>query len=94
MRFRLALFGAWHLGGDLEERQIIRKTLRDAYDRASGVVHGGDLAFNESNRKLLADAQALCRRGILRLIKEGMPSTEEWGNLILGSALPTAEERC
>ena len=88
MRFRLALFGAWYLGGDFEERQTIRKTLRDAYDRASGVVHGGGLELNESNRKLLADAQDLCRRGILRLIDEGMPSTEEWGNLILGSGLP------
>ena len=88
MRFRLALFGAWHLGDDLEKRQTIRKTLRDAYDRASGVVHGRDLEFNESNRKLLADAQDLCRRGILRLIEEGIPSPEEWGDLILGSALP------
>ena len=88
MRFRLALFGAWHLGDDLEKRQTIRKTIRDAYDGASGVVHGRDLEYNESNRKLLADAQDLCRQGILRLIEEGIPSPEEWGDLILGSALP------
>ena len=30
MRFRLALFGAWHLGGSLDERRSIRKTLRYA----------------------------------------------------------------
>ena len=87
MRFRLSLFGAWHLGADLEERQTIRKALRDAYDRASGVVHGGDLEDNESSRELLSAAQDLCRQGILKLIREGMPSSEEWGNLILGSEL-------
>ena len=36
MRFRLSLFGAWHLAEDLEERRRIRKVLRDAYDTASG----------------------------------------------------------
>ena len=41
MRFRLSLFGAWHLGATLEDRRDIRKTLRDAYGRASGAVHTG-----------------------------------------------------
>ena len=43
MRFRLALFGAWHLGADFEERRSIRKGLRDAYDTASKAVHEGEL---------------------------------------------------
>lgn len=42
MRFRLALFGAWHLGETYAKRQEIRKILRDAYDKASGAVHTGE----------------------------------------------------
>ena len=66
MRFRLALFGAWFLGTDFQDRKLIRKTLRAAYDRASGAVHTGEIEFNTENHELLADAQDLCRRGILK----------------------------
>ena len=84
MRFRLALFGAWHLGSDFEERKKIRRTLRDAYDTASGAVHGGDLEYTPENKELLSDAQDLCRQGILKMLREGYPSQEQWGDLILG----------
>ena len=80
MRFRLALFGAWHLGEDLEERRSIRKTLRDAYDNASKAVHAGELPRAEARG--LSKARNLCRRGILKLLHEGPP--EDWGDLILG----------
>ena len=82
MRFRLSLFGAWHLGADFGERKRIRKTLRDAYDAASGAVHTGDLDDSSDKRELLEDAQKLCRRGILKLLDEGPP--RDWGDLILG----------
>ena len=83
MRFRLALFGAWHLGANVNERKKIRKTLRDTYDIASKAVHGGNLEFSEGNRSLLAEGQRLCRLGILKILKEGGP--DDWGELILGS---------
>ena len=41
MRFRLALFGAWHLADGPDGRRSVRKTLRDAYDDASTAVHLG-----------------------------------------------------
>lgn len=82
MRFRLALFGAWHLGEDFEGRKEIRKTLRRTYDVASAAVHGGDLEFSEDNRSLLAESQNLCRQGILKLLEEGTPN--DWGEMILG----------
>ena len=85
MRFRLALFGAWHLGVDFEERKKVRRKLRDAYDTASGAVHGGDLKKTLAIRELLSDAQDLCRRGILKMLREGYPSQEHWGDLILGA---------
>ena len=82
MRFRLALFGAWHLSANLDERRSIRKTLRDAYDMASKAVHFGEVAGNE-HANLLPDAQNLCRRGIYKLLLEGQP--QDWGDLILGA---------
>ena len=83
MRFRLSLFGAWHLGSDMEDRRWIRKRLREAYDMSSGAVHSGVLAYTSDNRELLSDAQDLCRRGILKLLREGPP--HDWGDLILGA---------
>ena len=56
MRFRLPLFGAWHLGSDIEDRKWVRKRLRDAYDMASGAVHSGAVDEIVENRKLLSDA--------------------------------------
>ena len=83
MRFRLALFGAWHLGTDFKERQSIRKKLRDSYDRASAAVHGGSIAYDSQNTDLLSDGQELCRSGIQRMLRQGIP--DDWGNLILGA---------
>ena len=82
MRFRLSLFGAWHLGADQAERSNIRKQLRQAYDTASGAVHSGGVERTPENERLLADAQRLCREGILKLLADGAP--RDWGDLILG----------
>lgn len=82
MRFRLSIFGAWHLGADVRERQSIRKRLRKAYDAASAAVHAGHIDHSPENRQLLAEGQALCRRGIIRLVNDGEP--RDWGALILG----------
>ena len=80
MRFRLALFEAWHLGEDLDERRSMRKTLRDAYDMASKAVHAGEIPAGKASG--FSEAQKLCRRGILKLLHEGPPA--DWGDLILG----------
>ena len=88
MRFRLPLFGAWHLSEGVEERRSIRKTLRDAYDMASKAVHGGEVLKEPGAgqywkaRAELDRAQDLCRRGILKLLREGPP--KDWGDLVLG----------
>ncbi len=83
MRFRLALFGAWHLGNDFKDRQGIRKILRDSYDRASAAVHTGSISGGSESVDLLTNGQGLCRRGIQKLIREGPP--KDWGDLILGA---------
>ena len=82
MRFRLALFGAWHLAANPERRAGIRKDLLDAYDRASGAVHTGDVPADPKTKELLSRAQSLCRQGILKLLRDGAP---DWGQLVLGA---------
>ena len=83
MSFRLALYGAWHLGTDYQDRRTIRKALRDAYGTASKAVHRGHVKSTPITRNLLSEAQALCRRGTLRLLKDGEP--QDWESLILGA---------
>ena len=85
MRFRLSLFGAWHLGSTPAERRDIRKCLRDAYDKASIAVHSGEAPQNAEAVAVLGKAQEMCRRGILKLLTEGPP--EDWGDLILGDSV-------
>ena len=100
MQFRLALHGAWYLGPNSNERQHIYQTLRDAYDQSSRAVHGQESKSTNENRKLLSDAQDLCRRGILKILNEGAPV--DWGDLVLGigfegvpaSTRPGIIERC
>ena len=80
--FRLALSGAWHLGKNLEDRRNIYQTLLDAYNQGSAAVHPRDLDISKRNREILSDAQATCRRGILKMLEEGPP--QDWRDLLLG----------
>lgn len=82
MRFRLALFGSWHLGVDFENRKRIRKSFRDAYDTASQAVHSGTLKPDAGEGQSLSQTQDLCRQGILKLLRDGPP--RDWGDLVLG----------
>ena len=91
MRFRLPLFGAWHLGANFDERKKIRKTLRKIYDVASGAVHSGELEYSEENASLLARAQQLCLQGIETILDEGFPG--DWSELILGSEFKEGTQR-
>jgi len=77
LRSRVALSGSWHLGTNPEEREAIHRTLRYAYDKASQAVHGGALEENAANAQLLAGAQDVCRRAIIKLLTEGQ-SRLEW----------------
>ena len=88
LKFRLSLFGAWHLADGLDERRSIRKALRNAYDTASEAVHTGEIrkgarARRTATQQNLDNARDLCRRGILKLLREGPP--QDWGDLILGA---------
>lgn len=88
LSFRLATHGAWHLGANFDERQSYYKILRDAYRTASTAVHKGIVTDTRTSRKILTDAQDLCRLGILKRLGEG--DEPEWNALILGKELGTA----
>ena len=83
LRFRLSLYGAWHLGSSTEERKDINKKLRNAYDMASRAVHTGEVP--DDSKDCLEKAQDLCRDGILKLLLED--DEVDWGDLILGGSL-------
>lgn len=80
--FRLATYGAWDLGTSFEKRKEYREILHAVYARASKAIHANTKAFTKKDREQLANAQDLCRRGILKRLEESeMP---DWNDLILG----------
>ena len=81
LKFRLAANGAWVVGRDGADRRKAWHILRDAYDAASKAVHHGKVKQNGDNQELLANAQMVCRRGILRVLRDGPVS--DWDGLVL-----------
>ena len=91
-RHRLGIRGAWLLGDTLERRKEYFRTLRDAYDFASRVVHAGSLKAKDKERvaKVIGGAQNLCREAILRIVRTGaMP---DWLDLVMGKGFHRAPE--
>ena len=83
-RHRLATRGAWLLGETFAQRKSHFDTLRNVYDCASSVIHGGTPKV-KPGRDLgqdIAEAQDLCLDAILRIVAtRRMP---DWSDLILG----------
>ena len=85
--FRLATYGAWHLGTNFTERLEHYETLRKMYKIASDAVHASELKDKEKkeNRRLLTASQDLCRAGILKIINEGREFG--WIDMMLGAGI-------
>ena len=81
--FRIATYGAWHLGGNFDQRREIRETLRKTYSDSSSAVHGGKLKYAIRDPNLVSSAQDICRNGILKRLKES--DRPEWDDVILGA---------
>ena len=82
LRFRIALYCAWHLGKDVASRRGYYETLKKLYAIASDAVHGRGIKDAKASKDILAAAQDLCREGILRRLKEDRQP--EWDELVLG----------
>ena len=81
--FRVATYGAWHLGENFEQRHVFRETLRKAYSDSSSAVHGGKLKYAAKDPKLVSSAQDICRNGILKRLEE--TEKPKWDEMILGA---------
>ena len=82
--YRLAIRGAWLLGEAFEQRKTYFRSLREAYNFASKVIHAGSLKKmkKEARARVLDEAQDICRAAILRIAKaQAMPI---WTDIILG----------
>ncbi len=83
LSFRLATRVAWHLGQNADERLKYQMIVRDAYSLASRIIHGRVVKLTREEKDLLATAQDLCRRGILKILDAG--EKPNWNKLILGA---------
>ena len=81
--FRIATYGAWHLGENFEQRHAFRETLRKAYSDSSSAVHGGKLKHAAKDPKLVSSVQDICRNGILKRLRE--TERPQWDEMILGA---------
>ena len=89
LSFRLATNGAWDLGSTPSQRESYFKILRQAYNVSSRAIHGGRVNPKESSWRLLRDAQAACRKGILKRLER--PGSPDWLRLVLGHKNPTSK---
>ena len=81
--FRISMYGAWHLGKDIEQRRHVREILRKAYDDSSRAVHGGKLKHAKKDVNLVGAAQDICRNAILRRLEES--ERPIWEEVVLGA---------
>ena len=82
LRFRLACYGAWHIGKSATERKKIFQTLMETYKLASKAVHRGKLSTKDKTGNLLETSQDFCREGILKRLEE--ETKPEWNDVIMG----------
>lgn len=80
--FRIATYGAWHLGTNFEQRRQIRETLRKAYADSSSVIHGEKIKHAKKEPTLVSSAQDICRNAILKRLEE--EQSPKWDEIILG----------
>ena len=80
--FRIATYGAWHLGQDFEHRRELREALRKAYSDSSSAVHAGKLKYVAKDRGLVSFAQEVRRHGVLKRLEE--TERPKWDEIILG----------
>ena len=86
-RFRLATRGASLLGETFDQRADHYETLKQVYDYASSVIHGGTPKTKKDRdiRRDIDDAGDLCRDAILRSATVGKTlDSKEWSALVLG----------
>ncbi|MCH8041734.1 MAG: hypothetical protein IH977_15530 [Nitrospinae bacterium] len=86
-RFKFALYGAWYLAVDPDERPAFFKDLQDIYDTRSRIVHGSTPEPKASINEKATRARGLAARLLVKALEEGWPSHEALKTMALGLKL-------
>lgn len=79
---RVVVHGARQLDIDAARRACYYSLLKQIYEAASRLVHGQRINYTDNMVQQIKDAQVACRKGILKMLNEGMPNAEKWRTLI------------
>ena len=85
LSFRFALRASWYLGQNGADRQRLFPIFRNIYSNRSTAVHAGNFmerASDDDKWKFIEQAQSLCRKSIVKIIKAG--KLPDWDALVLG----------
>jgi hypothetical protein len=84
LSYRFRLHGAWFIGRTREERERLRRELRDIYDARSSLVHGLVPKPDEvTNAGRLA--ATLSARILVKALEEGWPTADQLADRALGA---------
>ena len=96
LKFRLSVRAAWFMGENGNDRKRLVTVFKKIYDCRSTIVHGGEFENGtvKIDRKtipvseLIEDAQDLCQRSIVKILKKysedgEFPENDYWDSLIL-----------
>ena len=87
LSFRFALRASWYLGQNEADRQRLFPIFRNIYSSRSTAVHTGNFmekASDDEKWKFIEQAQSLCRKSIVQVIKAG--ELPDWDALVLGGS--------
>ena len=81
---RVAMHGAWFLGGNFEERLDYFNALKKVYNLSSRVIHGTPLGRDKAGEhsETISKGQNLCRDAMIRIARQG--GFPKWERLVLG----------
>ena len=77
---RVAYHGARHLGRNLQERRTLYRDLKDIYNTASTVIHGGRPKPKKAT-DLVKRANAIIRDALLKVLEDG--EIPDWTDVML-----------
>jgi hypothetical protein len=83
LSFRLALYGAYYLGGTQAERRETFERLKTAYALRSTLVHGAGAADPQEIRRSRDDTRDLSQRMLSKALREGWPTDTQLRDLVL-----------
>lgn len=85
LSYRFRMHGAHYLSDSQNQRAVAATQLRDLYKMRSRLVHGGRYPEQAEMNTMRDSARELARRGLLRAVHEGFPTSETFERMMLGA---------